>query len=93
MNTTVHSQAQHKARAAALFSFAAVTGFVVAAIVMLNLHIMVGLEEGYAASPAEVWSWSPLLSALDVALLVGGPLLGIAAVSRVLRRERRAERR
>ncbi len=57
-------------------------GLVGAVIVILNLHIYAGLEEGYAASPAEVWSWSKLLAVVDVGLLVGCPALGIYAVAR-----------
>ena len=68
-------------------------GLVVAFIVLLNLHITVGLEEGYAASPAEVWDFSPLLTAADVVLLVGGPLLGLLAARRLLAAPRDRARR
>jgi hypothetical protein len=89
MRQAVHTRHQQPLRAAALFAFSAIVGFVVAAIVVLNLHIMVGLEEGYAAPPGDVWSRSPILAALDVVLLAGGPALGVLAVRGVLRRERR----
>lgn len=60
----------------------ALIGFLAAVIIIVNLHIFVGLEEGYAASPAQVWEWSPILGAIDLALLVAGPVLGVLAVSR-----------
>jgi hypothetical protein len=44
--------------------------------VVMNLHILAGLEEGYAASAREVWNHSVLLALADVALLVAGGVLG-----------------
>ncbi|GAB3253410.1 hypothetical protein [Nocardioides dilutus] len=61
-------------------------GLVLAVIVVLNLHILVGLEEGYAASPQEVWHASVFLAVVDVAVLVAGPLLGALIVGKLLRR-------
>lgn len=61
---------------AALAGFGAVAGLVVALIVTLNVHIWAGLEQGYAASPAEVFDESVLLGTLDVVLVVVAPLLG-----------------
>ncbi len=77
---------QHPILRTALYGAAMLSGLVFAFIVMLNLHITVGLEEGYAASPAQVWGFSPLLTAADVVLLVGGPLLGLYAAHRIHRR-------
>jgi len=71
----------------ALSVVAALVGFVVAVIIILNLHILVGLEDGYAASPADVFEWSVLLGAVDIALLVAGPVLGIVVASRLRRRD------
>lgn len=76
----------HRLLTASLYGAAILGGLVVAFIVMLNLHIAVGLEEGYAASPAEVWDFSPVLTVADVVLLVGGPLLGVFAAHRLRRR-------
>jgi hypothetical protein len=70
-----------------LYVLAGLTGLIVATIVVLNLHIIVGLEEGYAASPAEVIDRSWVLAAADVCVLVGGPALAVAAMARV--RDRR----
>ena len=61
---------------------AALGGFVVAVIVILNLHILVGLEDGNATSPADVIQWPVLPGVVDIALLVAGPVLGIVAASR-----------
>jgi hypothetical protein len=61
-------------------------GLVLAVIVVLNLHILVGLEEGYAATPREVWDDSVGLAVVDVALLMAGPLLGALTLRKLLRR-------
>lgn len=78
----MNDRSQHNVGAALALVFAALVGFVVAAIVVLNLHIMVGLEQGYAASPDDVVNRSVLLAAVDVGLLVGGSVLGVLAWSR-----------
>jgi hypothetical protein len=64
---------------------AAVVGLLVSLVVILNLHIMVGLEEGYAASPSEVMDFSLILAVADVALLIIGPALGVLAATRLRR--------
>ncbi len=76
------SQVAHQVITAVRFVLAALSGFVIAVVVILNLHILVGLEDGYAASPADVFEWSSLLAVVDIALLVSGPALGIFAISR-----------
>jgi hypothetical protein len=65
---------------------AALGGFVVAVIVVLNLHIVVGLEEGYAASPREVGRHSTLLVVADIALLLAGPTVAVMAARKARRR-------
>jgi len=82
------SQARHTVMTMALSVVAALGGFVVAVIAILNLHILVGLEAGYAASPADVFERSVLLGMVDIALLVAGPMLGVSA-SRLRRRDSR----
>ncbi|MDV3219847.1 hypothetical protein [Intrasporangium sp.] len=77
---------RHPISTVARFLLAALVGAVVAVIVILNLHILVGLEEGYAAGPADVVAWSPLLAVADIALLVAGPVLGVVAAARLRRR-------
>ncbi len=54
----------------------ALVGSVVALVVVLNLHIWVGLEQGYAASPTEVFDTSVVLGIVDVVLVVVGAVLG-----------------
>ena len=85
----MRSQARHTVMTMALSVLATLSGFVVAVIVILNLHILVGLKNGYAASPADVFEWSVLLGVVDIALLVAGPVLGIVAASRLRRRDSR----
>jgi hypothetical protein len=60
----------------------AIGGLIVSAVVVLNLHIVVGLEHGYSAGPREVWDASPLLALADVGLLTAGPAVGAVVVSR-----------
>jgi hypothetical protein len=74
---------------ATLYALAVLGGLILAVIIILNLHIIVGLEEGYAASPAEVVESSVLVAWVDVAILVAGPVLGILAVSRLRPRNSR----
>ncbi|WP_207081439.1 hypothetical protein [Nocardioides sp. S5] len=76
--------------AALAYAFAALAGLLVATIVVVNLHIALGLEEGYAARPADVLEASTLLALADVALLVAGPVLAIAIVVRQRSGDRRA---
>lgn len=76
------SQARHTVITMALSVIAALGGFVVAVIVILNLHILVGLEDGYAASPADVFAWSAILGVVDIGLLAAGPVLGFVTASR-----------
>lgn len=70
----------------ALLLLAALGGLVVAVIVVLNLHIVVGLEEGYAASPREVGRHSTLLVVADIALLLAGPTVAVMAARKARRR-------
>ncbi len=85
----MRSQARQTVMKMALSVGAALGGFAVAAIIILNLHILVGLEDGYAASPADVFESSVLLGVVDIALLVAAPVLGIVAGSRLRRRDSR----
>ncbi|GAA1451931.1 hypothetical protein GCM10009641_87140 [Mycobacterium cookii] len=80
----------HPAVTAVVYAFAALAGLLVAAVVVVNLHIVLGLEDGYATPPADVLEASTLLAVADVALLVAGPVLALAAVARLRARRRRA---
>jgi hypothetical protein len=54
-------------------------GLAVSGVVVLNLHILSGMDEGYAASPREIWSRSVLLAVTDIALLMTGALWGVGS--------------
>ena len=54
-------------------------GLAVSVIVVLNLHILAGLEEGYATGARQVWGRSVLLALVDIALLVAGTVFGVVA--------------
>lgn len=75
-----------RSHGALLLLLAALGGLVVAVIVVLNLHIVVGLEDGYAASPRDVGRHSTLLVVADIAVLVGGPVLAVMAVRKTRQR-------
>lgn len=70
-------------------------GLIVSVIVVLNLHILAGLEQGYAATPREVWDHSALLALADITLLVAGAVFGFrvswSQTGRSLRRVHAAE--
>lgn len=68
-----------------LMVIGALVGLMVAVIVVLNLHILVGLEEGYASTPAQVAEFSAVLLVVDILLTVGLPALGAVAALRLLR--------
>ncbi len=76
------------ARIGALFVYAAAAfgGLVMAMIALFNLHIIVGLEQGYAATPEQVMEFSPVLAVLDVLILVVAPIAAMAATWWVRRR-------
>ncbi len=67
----------HSVRRLTLAVAGGAVGLTVSVIVVLNLHILSGLEEGYAASPREVWDRSVLLALADIALLVAGAVSGV----------------
>lgn len=74
--------------ATATDTLAAIVGLVVSLVVILNLHILAGLEEGYAATPSQVLEFSVFLAIADIALLTIGPALGILAATRLRRATR-----
>ncbi len=72
-------RSDHPLRRVVLAVAGGAVGLTVSGIVVLNLHILAGLEEGYAASPREVWDRSVLLALADIALLVAGAVVGFIA--------------
>ena len=79
------TRTRHRVWRALLIAVGGLGGLIVATIAILNLHILVGLEEGYAASPRQVWDFSGVLAVLDVGLLVAGPVLGALALWMIFR--------
>lgn len=74
--------------AAIMYAAGVIVGLITAAIVTFNLHILVGLEQGYAASPAEVFDHSVLLGVFDLLLLIAAPALGVYGAGRLRRQHR-----
>jgi ABC-type antimicrobial peptide transport system permease subunit len=63
----------------------ALAGLVGAVIVTLNLHILVGLEDGYMAGPTQVLERSVWLLVMDAVILVAAPVLAVILVVRLRR--------
>lgn len=89
MSTMEASQSRRHA-SIPLLLLGALSGLIVAVIVVLNLHILVGLEEGYASTPAQVAEYSTVLAVVDILLIVGLAVLGAMTLSRLTRREQPA---
>ena len=72
-----------------LAACAAVAGLVAAVIVTLNLHIFLGPDDGYISSPSQVLEHSQLLVAVDVVVLIVGPVRAAILVVRSRRGDER----
>jgi hypothetical protein len=65
-------------------------GAVLGAIVAVNIVIYTGIEGGYEASITDVFQQNTLVGVVTVAILVSGPLLGVATARRLrAKRDRR----
>lgn len=82
MSPTPAGHGPRRLATAALATAGAITGVVVAAVVTLNLHIFLGVEDGYMATPTQVIDRSVWILVLDVLILIALPT---AAVTLVLR--------
>lgn len=60
-------------------------GGVVGAVAAVNLVIYSGIEGGYEATIPEVFRQSPVIGVVTVAILLAGPVLGIATARRARR--------
>lgn len=78
----------HPADTAIMYAAGAFAGLVAAVVITLNLHILVGLEQGYAASPPQVVEYSMALALFDLLLLIAAPALGVFGVWHLRRRNR-----
>jgi uncharacterized BrkB/YihY/UPF0761 family membrane protein len=67
---------------ASLGVFGALAGLVVAIIVTLNLHIFLGVEDGYMASPTQVLERSVWILVVDAVIVVAAPVLATILVVR-----------
>jgi hypothetical protein len=79
------SRTAHRILASVLVVTGAGAGLLTAVVLTLNLHIMVGLEQGYQASPQQVLDFSSLLLAVDLVLLVALPTTGVLLARWLLR--------
>lgn len=70
---------------ASLGVFGALAGLVVAIIVTLNLHIFLGVEDGYMASPTQVLERSVWILVVDAVVLVAAPVIAVILVVRLRR--------
>ena len=61
----------------------AILGFIVGAIVAVNVVITAGVDRGYEASLAEVFEESAVLGVAVLAILVAGPIVGVYAARRI----------
>ena len=68
----------------------AMAGGVIGAIAAVNLVIYAGPEEGYEASPGRVFEHSLVLGLVVVAVLAGGPILGVVLARRLRGQRARA---
>ena len=75
----------HRSATALFDVLSACTGLLIAIVVVLNLHIYAGVDDGYMASPAEVVEHSILLAAVDVLLLLAFPVLAVVLRRRMSR--------
>ncbi len=64
----------------------AILGFIVGAIVAVNVVITAGVDRGYQASLAEVFEESAVLGVAVLAILVAGPIVGVYAARRIRRK-------
>ena len=76
---------------AAWVALGAAAGLAVAVIITLNVHIWVGLEQGYAATPSEVFDKSVVLGLTDIVLIVSAPIMGAVAAGKLGRSRRDLE--
>lgn len=64
-----------------------IVGGVVGAIATVNFVIYVGIDDGYEASIADIFSENTLAGIVTVSILVVGPVLGVITARR-LRKKR-----
>ena len=85
MSPTSAGEGPRRLATAALATAAAIAGLVVAAVVTLNLHIFLGVEDGYMATPTQVIDRSVWILVVDVLLLIALPTAAVTLVLRIRR--------
>ena len=60
----------------------AIVGFVAGAIVAVNLVITAGIEDGYEASPAEVFEENVIVGVAAAIIIIAGPVAGAIVAHR-----------
>ena len=85
MNDTAARDLRRGLVTAALGVAGVVAGLVIAIVVTLNLHILLGVEDGYMATPTQVLERSVWILVVDVVLLVAAPVLAAILVIRLRR--------
>lgn len=83
MNNTAARDLRRGLVTAALGVAGVVAGLIIAIIVTLNLHIFLGVEDGYMATPTQVLEHSVWILVVDVVLLVAAPVLAAILVIRL----------
>ncbi len=56
-----------------------ITAGIIGAIVAVNVVIYSGIDDGYEATLGELFDQNPIVGVISVAILLLGPLVGIAA--------------
>lgn len=63
-------------------------GALIGAIVAVNIVIYAGPDDGYESSLGAIFDDNVLVGGLTVAVLMSGPVIGVAVVRRLRRRSR-----
>jgi len=59
-----------------------VAGGIVGAVVSVNLVIFSGVDDGYQASPGDVFGHNPAVGLLALVVLIGAPVIGVILARR-----------
>ncbi len=70
---------------AALAAAGAIAGLILAVVVTLNLHIFLGVEDGYMATPTQVMDRSVWILVVDALLIIALPTAAVILVLRARR--------
>lgn len=88
MSLTPAGHGRRRLATAALATAGGTAGLIVAIVVTLNLHIFLGVEDGYMATPTQVMDRSGLILVVDALILIALPTLSAVLVHRTRRASR-----